>query len=68
MTTSTPDLRTRLAECDAFAARWRPRFPILAKTTYLVTHSLGAMPLAAREKLLAYTEQWATPRVAHCSV
>ncbi len=58
--TTTPDLRARLAECDAFAARWRPRLPILAKTTYLVTHSLGAMPLAAREKLLAYTEQWAT--------
>lgn len=59
-TTTTPELRERLRECDAFAARWRPRFPILEKTTYLVTHSLGAMPLAAREKLMAYTEQWAT--------
>jgi kynureninase len=59
-TTTTPELRERLRECDAFAARWRSRFPILEKTTYLVTHSLGAMPLAAREKLMAYTEQWAT--------
>lgn len=49
-----------LADCDAFAERWRPRFPILASTTYLVTHSLGAMPLAVHDKLRAYADQWAT--------
>ncbi len=45
---------------DAFAERWRARFPILSSTTYLVTHSLGAMPAAVHDKLRAYTEQWAT--------
>lgn len=45
---------------DAFAERWRPRFPILASTTYLVTHSLGAMPSAVYDKLRDYADQWAT--------
>lgn len=49
-----------LAECDRFAAQWRPRFPILESTTYLVTHSLGAMPGAVYDKLRAYADQWAT--------
>ena len=31
--------------------RYRDRFPILAKTKYLVSHSLGAMPQAARDAL-----------------
>jgi kynureninase len=39
--------------------RWRDRFPILADTTYLVTHSLGAMPQAVYGKLQAYADQWA---------
>ena len=39
--------------------RWRAEFPILAKTTYLVSHSLGAMPRAARERLAAYADAWA---------
>ncbi len=39
--------------------RWRGLFPILADTTYLVTHSLGAMPAAVRDKLAAYAEHWA---------
>lgn len=44
---------------DAFAERWRPRFPILSTCTYLVTHSLGAMPGTVRDKLAAYADQWA---------
>ncbi|MBK7875155.1 MAG: aminotransferase class V-fold PLP-dependent enzyme [Planctomycetes bacterium] len=40
--------------------RWRSRFPILANTTYLVNHSLGAMPAAVYDKLQAFAEQWAT--------
>ncbi len=39
---------------------WRDRFPILAETTYLVNHSLGAMPRTVFDKLQAYAEQWAT--------
>jgi len=45
---------------DVFAERWRGRFPILASTTYLVTHSLGAMPGTVYDKLRAYADQWAT--------
>lgn len=40
--------------------RWRERFPILADTTYLVTHSLGAMPQGVYGKLQAFADQWAT--------
>jgi kynureninase len=39
---------------------WRGRFPILADTTYLVNHSLGAMPEAVYGKLEAFADQWAT--------
>jgi len=37
----------------------RDEFPILAHTTYLVSHSLGAMPRAAEGKLKEYTDMWA---------
>ena len=40
--------------------RWRRRFPILERTNYLVTHSLGAMPKAVYGKLEAFADQWAT--------
>src|SRR5262245_62569424 len=39
---------------------WRSRFPILERTNYLVTHSLGAMPRTVYSKLQAYADQWAT--------
>jgi len=39
---------------------YRERFPILAETTYLINHSLGAMPAAAEERLLEYTRAWNT--------
>jgi kynureninase len=41
-------------------ASYRERFPILAETTYLISHSLGPMPLAAKERLDAYAEAWMT--------
>ena len=31
---------------------YRDRFPILERTTYLINHSLAAMPAAAEERLL----------------
>ena len=40
--------------------RFRDRFPILKKTKYLVSHSLGAMPEAARDALAEYADLWAT--------
>jgi kynureninase len=39
---------------------WRRQFPILERTTYLVSHSLGAMPLGVRDRLAAFAETWAT--------
>jgi kynureninase len=36
----------------------RERFPILERTTYLINHSLGAMPAAAEDRLLAYAREW----------
>jgi kynureninase len=41
-------------------ASYRERFPILAETTYLISHSLGPMPLKAKERLEAYAESWMT--------
>jgi kynureninase len=39
---------------------YREEFPILARTTYLVSHSLGAMPRRAYDHLRAFADQWAT--------
>ncbi len=39
---------------------YRDRFPILRDTTYLINHSLGAMPAAAEERLLEYARTWRT--------
>ena len=39
---------------------WRDRFPILEKTVYLISHSLGAMPRATYDRLQEYAEMWAT--------
>ena len=39
---------------------YRERFPILAETTYLINHSLGAMPAAAEERVLEYARTWKT--------
>src|SRR5216110_2678154 len=40
--------------------KWRSEFPILDKTVYLISHSLGAMPKATYERLHDYAEAWAT--------
>jgi kynureninase len=40
--------------------KWRTEFPILEKTVYLISHSLGAMPKATYERLHDYAEMWAT--------
>jgi len=39
---------------------WRSEFPILEKTVYLISHSLGAMPRATYEQLHEYADIWAT--------
>lgn len=48
------------ATSDELATRYRSRFPILADTTYLVSHSLGAMPDAVHDAMQEYAETWAT--------
>ena len=39
--------------------RWRPEFPILARSTYLVSNSLGAMPRGVPDQLAEYVDAWA---------
>ena len=40
--------------------RWRSEFPILETSTYLVNHSLGAMPRKTFDALHEYADMWAT--------
>jgi kynureninase len=38
---------------------WRPEFPILERSTYLISHSLGAMPRSVSVELKNFTDMWA---------
>ena len=40
--------------------RWRDEFPILARSVYMISNSLGAMPRAAARSLAEYADMWAT--------
>ena len=40
--------------------KWRSEFPIVDKTVYLISHSLGAMPRSTYDRLHDYAETWAT--------
>lgn len=40
--------------------RFRDEFPVLARSTYLVSNSLGAMPRRVERDLAAYADRWAT--------
>lgn len=40
--------------------KWRSEFPILDKTVYLISHSLGAMPRDTIAQLAEYADMWAT--------
>jgi len=40
--------------------RYRPEFPILERTTYMISNSLGAMPRAVYDALKGYADTWAT--------
>ena len=39
---------------------WRKEFPILGHTTYMISHSLGAMPGRVAERLQEFADTWAT--------
>src|SRR4051794_3170560 len=45
---------------DVELTDYRDRFPILERTTYLINHSLGAMPAEAARRLQRYADEWAT--------
>jgi len=38
---------------------YRSEFPILERSTYLISNSLGAMPRGVRDAMIAYTDTWA---------
>ena len=40
--------------------RYRPEFPILERTNYLISNSLGAMPRGVYDALKGYADTWAT--------
>src|SRR5579885_920383 len=40
--------------------RFRREFPILERTTYLISNSLGAMPRAVYDAMHGYADTWAT--------
>ena len=40
--------------------KWRREFPILETCTYLVSHSLGAMPSRTEAHLSTFTREWGT--------
>lgn len=39
---------------------WRKEFPILERTVYMISHSLGAMPRCVYDRLREYADVWAT--------
>jgi kynureninase len=39
--------------------KWRDEFPILERTTYLISNSLGAMPRGVFDRVHAYADSWA---------
>jgi len=40
--------------------KWREEFPILERTTYMISNSLGAMPRGVYKELNDYADTWAT--------
>jgi kynureninase len=39
--------------------KWRGEFPILDRTTYMISNSLGAMPRGVYDRLRSYADSWA---------
>jgi len=38
--------------------KWRSEFPILERTTYMISNSLGAMPRGVYERMKSYADSW----------
>src|ERR1700746_1283727 len=47
------------SESTDHETRWRSEFPILGRTTYLISNSLGAMPRGVYDSLRDYADSWA---------
>src|SRR5207253_9931063 len=69
LTASIPTSRSRSGRASTAAtlysaavevSGYRDRYPILAETTYLINHSLAAMPAAAEDRLAEYARMWKT--------
>jgi kynureninase len=45
---------------------WRKEFPILDRATYLISHSLGAMPRRTADALQEFAETWASRGIRAC--
>jgi kynureninase len=54
----SPTRRVRQTAFVRELLEYRSEFPILQQTTYLINHSLGAMPAAAEERIAAYARTW----------
>jgi len=48
---------------DQLAAKYRPHFPILETSCYMISNSLGAMPREVEDELMDYTKVWKTEGV-----
>jgi len=57
--TDNPQSAIRNPQSDDELLRWRSEFPILEKTVYLISNSLGAMPRAVYDSLRGYADTWA---------
>src|SRR5690242_14767001 len=43
--------------------KYRSEFPTLERSVHLISHSLGAMPRAARERAREYLDRWETDSI-----
>jgi kynureninase len=48
-----------MAETSDELLKWRAEFPILGRSTYLISNSLGAMPRGVYDSLHGYADTWA---------
>lgn len=60
MTSTTVDPNPTTIDPADSLLRWRDEFPILANTTYMISHSLGPMPRRAEAALAEFARAWAT--------
>src|ERR1700730_14464992 len=52
--------KSRMTKMNDDLLTYRSEFPILEKTTYLISNSLGAMPRGVYDAMQNYAETWAT--------